>query len=348
MPIEIIRHDITRVAADAIVNAANPTLLGGGGVDGCIHRAAGPQLLEECRTLGGCPPGQARVTKGYRLPCRYVIHTVGPRWQGGTAGEKECLLSCYRHALALARQYECGSIAFPLISAGIYGYPREEALQVAMQAFEEFLQQHEMQIYLVVFDRESVQIGEKRYQKIRRYIDANYVEEIHAQDRRRRPEPQDYDRPLSPARVSETEPRDFAPAASAQAPAPAQMLSLTLEEALRQRDEGFSAMLLRKIGEKGMTDSQCYKRANIDRRLFSKIRSDPAYQPSKPTVLAFAVSLRLSLRETRALLESAGYALSHSSKFDIIVEYFIRQREYDIFAINETLFAFDQNLLGGR
>ena len=333
MPLQIVRNDITKMEVDAIVNAANSSLLGGGGVDGCIHRAAGPELLAECKTLGGCETGSAKITKGYRLPCKYVIHAVGPRWRDGKHGEREKLISCYRTSLALAKEHGCETVAFPLISSGIHGYPKDQALKVAIDTISDFLLENDMTVYIVIFDRKAYQIGEKLFSDIAAYIDDNYVDEHtdsrSEQSRRMQmlsdePEEETFGAPLAPM------------AASAK----------TLDDALSQIDESFSEMLLRKIDEKGMTDARCYKKANIDRKLFSKIRSDKLYKPSKPTALAFAIALELPLDETKELLMKAGFALSHSNKFDIIIEYFIEHGNYNIFEINEALFAFDQSLLG--
>ena len=329
MPLQIVRNDITTMKVDAIVNAANESLLGGGGVDGAIHRAAGPELLAECRTLNGCQTGQAKITKGYRLPARFVIHTVGPIWQGGGHGERELLVSAYRSSLELAMVNGCETVAFPLISSGVYGYPKDQALNVAVDTIGEFLLAHDMTVYLVIFDRAAYTIGGKLFADIAAYIDDRYVD-AHTDSR------ETQRRRMAMASM----PMAAAEQAAATAPS-------GLDEALSKLDESFSQMLLRKIDECGMTDAQCYKKANIDRKLFSKIRSDVHYKPSKPTAMAFAVALELPLVEAREMLEKAGFAFSHASKFDIIVEYFIAHRNYNIFEINEALFAFDQSLLGG-
>lgn len=349
MPLQIIRNDITKVKVDAIVNAANESLLGGGGVDGAIHRAAGPELLEECRTLHGCKTGEAKITKGYQLPSKYVIHTVGPIWKDGHHHEEELLTSCFRKSLELAKEYDCESVAFPLISSGIYGYPKAEALQVAMTTISAFLLENDMTVYLVVFDRKAVKISEKLFADIQEFIDDVYVEEHH--------DPRSFlDRMGSPGvgffKQTQEESdinsdADELEYSFAQAvPAAVGSVPDSLEVALNQIDESFSEMLLRKIDEAGMKDSECYKRANIDRKLFSKIRSDVHYKPSKQTAIAFAIALQLPLDDTKDMLMKAGYALSHSNKFDIIIEYFIRRGNYNIYEINEALFAFDQTLLG--
>ena len=331
MPLQIVRNDITKMQVDAIVNAANETLLGGSGVDGAIHQAAGPELLAECRTLHGCKTGQAKITKGYHLPAKFVIHTVGPVWEGGSYGERELLVSAYRSSLELALEHRCETVAFPLISSGVFGYPKDQALKVAVDTIGDFLLQHDMTVDLVIFDKAAYTLGGKLFSDIAAYIDDRYAEEHTDSDeeqRRRR------------FRVLASAPMPEAEAAPAAAPS-------SLNEALEMMDESFSQMLLRKIDEAGLTDAECYKRANVDRRLFSKIRSDIHYKPSKPTAMAFAVALELPLDEAREMLQKAGFAFSHASKFDIIVEYFIAHRNYNIFEINEALFAFDQSLLGG-
>ena len=347
MPFEIVRNDITKMRVDAIVNAANRSLLGGGGVDGAIHRAAGPELLAECRTLNGCETGEAKITKGYNLPAKYVIHTVGPVWHGGGNGEKELLTACYTNSLLLAKRYGCESVAFPLISAGVYGYPKQQAMSVAVDAISHFLFENDMTVYLVVFGHTEFMTGRKLFRDIQEYIDdvyaASHIRKNIESSREQLwhlNEEAALDLDIAYGAAQSAGDASFLAEAAAPAAAP------DWDSLLRRTDESFSQALLRLIDEKGMTDSQCYKRANVDRKLFSKIRSNPAYKPSKPTVFAFAVALELSLPETRQLLNKAGFSLTHSSKFDIILEYFIKMRQYDVYEINEVLFEFDMPLLG--
>ena len=333
MPFSILRNDITKMPVDAIVNAANESLLGGGGVDDCIHRAAGPELLAECRQLGGCRTGDAKITGAYRLPCKYVIHTVGPVWSDGRHGEQELLASCYRTSLALAKEHDCQTVAFPLIASGIFGYPKDQALRVAVDTIGEFLMENDMTVYLVIFDRASYQISGRLFADIAEYIDDHYVD-AHTDSQRERMRRTLHAARKARAVCNETAEYMAAPAAGG------------LDDLLTHLDAGFSETLLQLIDRSGRKDSEVYKKANLDRKLFSKIRSNPDYRPSKSTALAFAIALELDLDETRDLIARAGYALSPSSKFDVIIEYFIRQKKYDIFEINEALFAFDQSLLG--
>ena len=346
MPLKIIRNDITTLKVDAIVNAANESLLGGGGVDGCIHRAAGPQLLAECMTLNGCRTGDAKITGAYNLPCEYVIHTPGPIWHGGSHNEEQLLKSCYRRSMQLAEENGCESVAFPLISSGIYGYPKAEALRVAVDTITGYLAQteSEMMVYIVVFDKKAYKISGKLFNDVAQFIDDNYVEEqelLYPETRRR----------AALNRMFHMEEECMAaPEASQAAPDDAHMMQMfsagSLEDAVKNLDESFSEMLLRKIDESEMTDAECYKKANIDRKLFSKIKNVKGYKPSKPTVLAFAIALELPLEETKDMLMKAGFALSRSNLFDVIIEYFITNRKYNVFEINEVLFAYDQSLLG--
>ena len=341
MPLEIVRNDITKMTVDAIVNAAKESLLGGGGVDGCIHRAAGPELLVECRTLGGCKTGDAKITKAYRLPCKYVIHTVGPVWNGGQYGEKEKLVSCYRASLTLAKEHKCETVAFPLISSGIYGYPKDQALRVAVDTIGEFLMENDMTVYIVIFDRAAYQISGELFADIAEYIDDHYVDE-HTDSRRERL--RRLNSLESKAMVCEDAAPDFMAAPCA--PMAMSIASGSLDDMLDKLDAGFSETLLKLIDRTGKKDSEIYKKANVDRKLFSKIRSDRLYKPSKTTAVAFALALELPIAEVREMLMKAGFALSRSNKFDIIVEYFINHGNYNIYEINEALFAFDQKLIG--
>ena len=362
MPLQIIRNDITKMPVDAIVNAAKNSLLGGGGVDGQIHAAAGPELLAECRTLGGCKTGDAKITAGYNLPAKHVIHTVGPVWHGGGNNEESLLRSCYIRSLQVAAENSCESVAFPLISSGIYGYPKTAALRVAVDAISSWLAESEdILVYIVIFDRDSFSAGGKLYLDIYSYIDDVYADDTIEKWQRRREEP-DVPQLLKKRVITNTACESAAPERNSAimatghkthfydmdeyAPVPKATAMPPLEEYIKNTDENFSAMLLRLIDEKGITDAQCYKKANIDRKHFSKIRNDANYRPKKSTVLAFAIALELTLAETDRLLKSAGYALSHSSKSDIVVEYFILKRIYNIHEINIALFDFDLPLLG--
>ena len=339
MPLELIRQDITLMKTDAIVNAANSSLLGGGGVDGAIHRAAGPELKAYCKTLNGCKTGEAKYSPGFQLPCRYISHTVGPIWTNGNQTEKELLSACYENSLKLALSLGCESIAFPLISSEAYGCPKAEALRFATDAIREFLMSNEMTVYLLLFDRESIGVGSKLYAHIARYIDDHYAF-AHENERNRLLTEEIFRSPQAEEKCLAKE-QIFAMPSCPSAALP------DLEAALSHLDEGFSQTLLRLIDEKGISDVTCYKRANIDRKLFSKIRSTPSYKPTKRTALALAIGLQLSLSETEELLKSAGLALSHNNKFDIIVEYALLHGMHDIDRINEVLFDYDQPLLGG-
>jgi len=345
MPIQIIRNDITKMECDAIVNAANSTLLGCGGVDGAIHRAAGEELLRECKTLGGCKTGQAKITAGYKLPAKYVIHTVGPVWQGGHNHEKELLESCYRESLKLAVEHKCESVAFPLISSGAYGYPKDKALRVAVDSISSFLIEQDLLVYIVVFDKSAFQISEKLFWDIASYIDDKYVD-THFEFRTCCGESEETSSLLGETCILGQEMDETRILYPDDIHAHKMSSAISLEDMVNQIDESFTQMLLRKIDEKKMTDVECYKKANVDRKLFSKIRADIHYRPSKTTAIAFAIALELDLNETKDMLMKAGFALSHSNKFDIIIEYFISNGNYNVYEINEALFAFDQSLLG--
>lgn len=374
MPLEIVRNDITTMKVDIIVNSAHPTAGVGGGVDFAIHQAAGPELLTARMKIGDIATGDAFITAGFKLPAKYVVHTVGPIWQEGKQGQREQLADCYKKSLELALENKCKSIAFPLISAGVFGCPAEIAIATAVQAIRGFLSEHEMQVYLVVFDRKSFKISDSLFENVQDYLDKNYLEElfdeeirIEEQRRRRRAlerpslgdEPPEYGGaammealPLAEASAPKraVKRRPAAKGKSApdllQAKSAASKKPRSLSDLLEEADDTFSEALLRLIDAKGKKDPEVYKRANIDRKHFAKIRKNPNYQPSKATALAFAVALELNLDETKDFIGRAGYAISHSNKTDIIVEYFIERKEYDIFTINETLFAFGQPCLG--
>lgn len=359
MPFHIIRQDITKMECDAIINAANPTLLGGGGVDGCIHRAAGPDLLRECIALGGCRTGEAKVTRGYLLPAKYAIHTVGPIWCGGDAGEEDLLRSCYRNSFALALELGCETLAMPLVSSGAFGYPRDAALRVAIESVREFLAEHEMTVYLTVFDRATLDISHALVRRVREYIDDNYVDG-HALFRRAKSESafsasaprgrgivcrsQKLTSDIAPHPIEACSSMDGTdlPVSSSRA----ENAESDLAELLRNIDDTFSVTLLKLIDKKGMTDVECYKKANVSKQTWYKIINERDYRPSKNTVLSFAIALSLSLDETEALLETVGLALSHSYKFDVVIEYFLREGVHDVFLINEMLFKFDLPTLG--
>ena len=336
MPLTIVRQDLAKMKVDAIVNAANTALQMGGGVCGAIFKAAGAhELKAACDKIAPIQTGDAVITPGFRLPTKFVIHTAGPVYRGGKNGEEEQLRLCYLNSLKRAVENKCKSIAFPLISSGIYGYPKDEALRVATGAIQDFLREHELEVYLAVFDKSAFTVSEKLIGEIASYIDEHYVAE-HKFTRR---ELLDVEREA----LEEADLISYNVLSPMQAPT----VGTELDDLIGNLDEPFSQMLLRLIDAKEMTDVEVYKRANLDRKLFSKIRSNKGYMPSKRTAIALAVAMELSLDETDDLLERAGYALSHSQKFDVIVEYFIVSRKYDIFEINEVLFKYDQPLLGG-
>ena len=339
MPFTIIRQDITKMKVDAIVNAANTELRMGGGVCGAIFQAAGPrQLQAACDKLSPIKTGGAAITPGFRLPAKYVIHAAGPVYSRQSAEQSRALLrSAYIESLKLATENACESIAFPLISSGIYGYPKDEALEVARQSIEEFLQDHDMEVYLTVFDKSAFSISKTLLGRVERYIDQHYVDARQA-DRRHLLQ-------VEKDALNNIQPQPFSMGAML-APMPAPKVAPNLDSLMNNLDEPFSDTLLKLIDQKGRTDVEVYKRANLDRKLFSKIRTSKGYTPRKPTILALAIALELTLDETDDLLERAGYALSHASKFDVIVEYFIVNGQYNIFEINEVLFAYDQPLLG--
>lgn len=340
MPFQIVRNDITHMRVDAIVNTANPLPMIGSGTDSAIHEAAGPRLLKARQKIGNIAPGCAAITPAFRLHAKHVMHTVGPVWEGGYHNEEALLRSCYDTCLKLALAHKCRSIAFPLISSGNYGFPKDKALQIAIAAFSEFLLAHEMQIYLVVFDRDAYRLSEKLFHGVASYIDQHYVDTrkyaFYRTESRMPPPP----RPMAqPSAARDYSPR-YAPELSTMPKA------MSLEQQLAQLDAGFSETLLKLIDASGKKDSDIYKKAAISKQLFSKIRNNPNYKPTKQTAIALALALELNVAQTNDLIGRAGYTLTRSSKFDLIIRYFIEQGNFNIVEINIALYEFDQELLG--
>lgn len=347
MPFEIVRNDIVKMQADAIVNTANPYPEIGSGVDTAIHTAAGPELLQARKLIGNIARGDAAITPAFGMQAKYVIHTVGPVWEGGNVAEAECLRSCYRKSLELAQENGCESIAFPLLATGNYGFPKDQALQIAVSTISNFLLKHDMMVYLVVFHEKAYALSEKLFKDVQSYIDEHYVaeklEEEYAKNlpygellerrmiRERRERLKEVTLPIS----NDIMP-DFVVGCG----------SISLEDLLQEEEMTFSKALLDWLIAKDLNDPDVYKKANIDRKLFSKIRNNPDYKPKKNTAIALALALELDLEETKEFIGRAGYALTHSSKYDIIIEYFIRQKNYNVFEINEVLFAYNYPLIG--
>lgn len=381
MPLHIIRNNLVNMDCDAIVNTANPLPRIGAGTDSAVYAAAGEKrLLEARQKIGEIAPGCAAVTHGYALKARYIIHTVGPVWRGGEDNEETILRSCYRTSLRIAEAKRCKSVAFPLISAGSYGYPKEKALETAVEEIRSYLAHSNMIVYLVVFGQEAYELSGKYQDEVQSFIDEHYVKAWFEMEyggispgRRRNEstalyediseEPTDAcysasvpdaakapEMPAASQRASARVPKATAPSPgrkmTAGFPATMHRKKKTLEDSDIILAETFSEKLLRFIDEKEMTDVEVYKRANIDRKLFSKIRSRRDYQPKKKTALALAIALRLDLDQTKDLLSRAGYAISPSSKFDLIVEFFIVNEVYDIDTINIALFDHKEQTLG--
>ena len=341
MPLQIIRQDITKMRVDAIVNTTNEEMIGYSGVDLAIHTIAGAELDAECAKLAPLGLGQAKLSGAYGLPCKYVIHTSGPVWRGGLVGESIILRSCYIESLKLAVKSGCRSIAFPLISSGVYGYPKDQVLKFAIQTITEFLFDHELTVYLCVFDKESYSFSQKLFSDIQEFINDEYVDE-HDEDFYEAFDGSIDEMPMAkciqtPMCADAMMPRKRETSSAA---------GKSLREYMKQMDRSFQEMLFDLIDESGMTDVECYKKANVDKRTFSKIKSNKDYKPSKQTVIAFAISLQLDMDTTQELLATAGFTLSRSKVFDKIIRYFIHNGNYDIFEINEALFEFDQQLLG--
>ncbi len=329
MPFEMVRNDIVNMKVDAIVNTANPRPIIGAGTDKAVHDKAGARLLLARKEIGNIAVGEAAITPAFDLDANYVIHTAGPIWKDGMSGEEELLASCFRNSLGIAKKNSCESIAFPLISTGNYGFPKPLALQIAVREISAFLLENEMQVYLVVFEKQSFELSEKLFKSVSSYIGENYVsEKINAE-----------------YKMSNLRSYELLFEASDTPRYGTICNNPNLDGMLENLDKGFSETLLALIDRTGKKDSEIYKRANVDRKLFSKIRNNVNYKPSKTTAIAFAIALELNMDETNDLLSKAGFALSQSSKFDVIVRYFIENKKYDIFELNSVLFEFDQPLI---
>ena len=350
MPFQIVRNDIVKVRADAIVNTANPKPIIGGGTDTAVYQAAGEkQLLLERKKIGEIEPGQAAVTPAFALPAKIIIHTVGPIWIDGTHNEVETLASCYRESLKKAGEHSCKSVAFPLISSGSYGFPKDRALQTAISVISDWLLTHEMTVTLVVFDRNSFTLSGKVFQDVDTFIDENYVAKKHKQEYGYQGLPSSERGYIRNVRAKRIAQHHFKAAKEAIAHEPTvqeDTSASSLEDMLAGAGESFQERLLHLIDARNLTDVDVYKKANIDRKLFSKIRCNADYHPKKKTAVALAIALELSIEETKDLLERAEIALSPSNKFDLIITWFIQNRKYDIYEINLALFDHKQPLLG--
>lgn len=310
MPLKVIRNDITKLAADAIVNAANQQATVGTGVDAAIYNAAGyDALLNERKKIGKIGKGECRPTSGFALPCKYILHTVGTFWHGGRYGEENILRNCYRNSLNWAKMLDCKSVALPLLASGNFGYPKELTLKIAQEEINNFLAVNDTDVYLVVYDIASVVLSEAVFGQIDSYIDAHYIA-VHE------------------ASTSVKEP--------------------SVKDVLGSQGESFQHMVLRIIEERGMKSSDVYTGANMDRKGFSKLKSNPDYHPSKLIAMSLAIGLKLEIREATALLATAGYTFSPSDRFDIIIRYCIEQKIYDCLEINLLLYEYGFEGIGQR
>ena len=337
MPLQIIRQDITKMKVDAIVNTTNSSMIGYSGVDLAIHSLAGPEFDRECEALAPLDLGRAKITRGYALPAKYVIHTSGPTWRGGKYGESEILRSCYVECLKLAVEHKCKTVAFPLISAGVYQFPKDQVLKFAVQTITEFLFEHELTVYICVYDKQSYSISQKLFNDIQAFIDDGYAEECRG----------DYylgNRAPRSRRIRGNMPFEEK-AMRCESATP--ISPCDLDGFISKIDMSFGDMLFSLIDERGMGDVECYKMANVDKKTFSKIKCNrKTYKPSKQTAIAFAISLHLDFDTTQKLLATAGFTLSDSAVADKIIKYFIYNKKYDVFEINQVLFDREQTLLG--
>ena len=354
MPLHIVRNDITKMEVDAIVNTANPHAIIGDGVDTAINWAAGPELILEREKTGDIPRGEAILCRAYRLKAKYVIQTVGPWWDGGESGERETLANCYWNSLKLAEENRCETIAFPLIASGSYRFPKEEALSIAVNTITKFLMDSDMTVYLVVYDKRAFALSKKLLDDVQEFIDNNYTGEhgYHADKCLEFDESmREYSRDTRRRRMEEAQsgyaeaPKTPPMSDACDASMPVQEMR-SLDDLESQLGETFQQMLLRLISDSGQKNSEVYHKANIEKSVFSRIKLNVNYQPSKVTAVAFAIALKLNYDQTVDLLSRAGFALSPANKFDVIIKYFVVNGRYNIFDINELLFDYDQPTLG--
>ena len=330
---------------DAIVNTANTKPIIGSGCDYAVYKAAGKRRLSEYRekNIGEVPEGDVFLTPGFRLPAHYIIHAVSPHYIDGVHGEEEKLRDCYRKSLSLAWEQQCRSIAFPVISTGSFGYPKEEGIRIAADEIQAFLQNHEMLIYLVVFDAQSARYGKRFDKDLQAYIDENYVgakhhEEYSIQTMALRRDLDDesfspYENDLYEDDLYEEDSDED----SEEENEFTELHESKLEERMKHLSDSFSEYLLYLIEEKGMTNADVYKRALVDKKTFSKIKNHADYQPQKMTAMCLCMGAKLNLDETRDLLTRAGYALSPCDKTDIIFSYFIENQIYDMIELDIQL-----------
>lgn len=322
MPFQIVNADITTLRVDAIVNPTDWSYSGSGNTDLAVHTAAGQDLRAECDALPELQTGSVEVTRGYALPSKYIIHTAGPIWINGQYNEPVLLRSCYLNAMLLAKRLGLSSIAFPLISSGAFGFPKDQVLEIAIAAIRDVQEilNADMDVTLCVFDRKSYELSRKY--DLEQFL--SYAKK-----------PDYFDSVCKMSAMSECL---CAPAMAANAD--------NLEDWLEKQDDSFAVTLLKLIDKKGMTDVACYKKAQISKKTFWKINNDPHYKPSKQTVIAFAIALELTLDETEQFLRTVGFSLSHSNTFDMIIEYYITHEIYDLYEINAALYRYDQVCIG--
>lgn len=371
MPFQIVRNDITKMHVDAIVNTANPMPGHGAGIDAAVYEAAGiEKLLAKRLEIGMIDRGNSVITDGFNLPAKYIIHTVGTAWQGGSFGEEKIIRDCYKSVFRLALENNVQSLAIPLLASGCYGFPKGIALRIALTEIEAFMSDHDMDVYLVVFDEKSVALSTELYGDIDEYINDNYVTEKTVEEysdssySEKKSEtsrrvffagrvvrnasfpldsvkPGKFGRKISEASTTDVEITEClyeAPKATGR----------SLNDVINDIDKTFMELVFSFADAKGISDVELQKRANIGRKAFSKLKCGTTKNPSKATALALAIGLELNLDETKDLLSRAGLALSPCSKQDIIVRYFIEKEVYDIYEINIALFDHGEGPLGSQ